>query len=164
MKKFIKSQPNITDLQKVETSLKNIKDKIADINGISHFIELDDGSVAFAGTTEKPELLLEMGIDNNSDLYASIDDEVSWQEWDFKTQEEFENDIVKYVSERINRTIKIVKEHKKHKYIRTTEYYLDKETNEWVLFAEINLKWLILRPFITKDSYSEQIKTFVCKK
>ena len=130
MKKFIKSQPNITDLQKVETSLKNIKDKIADINGISHFIELDDGSVAFAGTTEKPELLLEMGIDNNSDLYASIDDEVSWQEWDF----------------------------------RTTEYYLDKETNEWVLFAEINLKWLILRPFITKDSYSEQIKTFVCKK
>lgn len=48
----------------------------------------------------------------------------------------------------------------KHKYVRVTEYYLDKETNEWVLMSDDKLSWLIARPFMTEDSVTEEIKEY----
>ena len=43
-------------------------------------------------------------------LYASLDDEVSWHEWDFGSIYEFENNIIEYIANRVNRTIKTVTE------------------------------------------------------
>ena len=68
--------------------------------------------------------------------------------------------IVEYICERINRIIKTITETKKHKYIRVKEYYLDKETNDWVLMYDEKMSWLIARPFITEDSVTEEIKEY----
>ena len=59
-----------------------------------------------------------------------------------------------------NRTIKTITETKKHKYVRVKEYFLDKETNEWVLMYDEKMSWLIARPFITEDSVTEEIKEY----
>lgn len=72
----------------------NIKIKIANKCGVAEFIEKDSW-IAFSGSSEKPELLLTvsgMKTEGKHYLYADIDDEVSWQEWDF------ENAIVEYIT------------------------------------------------------------------
>ncbi len=78
------------------------------------FIE-KDGWIAFSGSFQNPELLLTLSImktDGKHYLYADIDDEISWQEWDFENQEDFENAIVEYISPLVNRTIITVTEKK----------------------------------------------------
>ena len=93
-------------------------------------------------------------------LYAYIDDHFEWYEWDYESQNEFEDKIVEYFCENINRTIKTITETKRHKYVRVTEYYLDKETNEWVLMSDDKVSWLIMRPFIEADDITEEIKEY----
>lgn len=92
-------------------------------------------------------------------LYADIDDEVSWQEWDFENQEDFENAVVEYIIPLVNRTIKTVTEKKRHKYIKVSHYYLN-TNNEWILIDEEVIGNLFIRLFITKDSAKEEIKSY----
>ena len=76
------------------------------------------------------ELMLEIctqKCDGKKYLYASLDDEVSWQEWDFDSLDEFENNIIEYIVNRVNRTIKTVIKKVKHKSYQETIYYLDEE-------------------------------------
>ena len=82
------------------------------------------------------ELILEIctqECDGKNYLYASVDDEVSWQEWDFDNPDEFENNIIDYIASRVNRTIKTVIKKVKHKSYQETVYYLDETTNEWIV-------------------------------
>ena len=79
--------------------------------GIDNFIDNDDSTVAFSGTKSNMELLLEIitqKYDGQNYLYASVDDEVSWHEWDFDNIDEFIRNISEYISNRVNRTIKTV--------------------------------------------------------
>ena len=96
--------------------------------------------------------------DYTLELY--MDDHFEWKEWDFKSQDDFENAIVEYLCKRINRTIKTVTEMKRHKYIRVTEYTLNKETNEWILTSDEKVSNLIMRLVITEDSFTEIIKEY----
>ncbi|MDD6237208.1 MAG: hypothetical protein PUB00_07485 [Clostridiales bacterium] len=151
------------DPEKAEKCLANIKRKISEITGVSKFIELDDNFIAFSGTPDNPDLLLYLDITSahgKKYLYASMDDRLSWQEWEFNNQDDFENSIVEFICGKINRTIKTITEQKKHKYIRITEYQLDKNTNEWILMSDQKVSWLIIRPFITEDSLEEEIKEY----
>ena len=97
-------------------------------------------------------------------LYAYMDDHFEWYEWDYASQNEFEDKIVEYFCENINRTIKTITETKRHKYVRVTEYYLVKETNEWVLISDDKVSWLIMRPFIEADDITEEIKEYHLQK
>lgn len=92
-------------------------------------------------------------------LYADIDDEASFQEWDFESTEEFENAIVKYLSPIINRKIKIVTIKKKHKYIKISRYYMD-DNDEWILIDEDIINYFLIRLFITKDSTKVEFKSY----
>lgn len=92
-------------------------------------------------------------------LYADVDDEISWQEWDFENREDFENAVAEYIASLVNRTIKTVTEKKKHKYIKTSRYYLD-DDNEWVLIDEDIMNHWLIRLFIKKDSVSEELKAY----
>ena len=72
--------------------------------------------------------------DGQKYLYASVDDEVSWQEWDFDNIDEFIRNISEYISNRVNRTIKTVTE-VSNKSFRIASYYLN-EDGEWVCFED----------------------------
>lgn len=143
--------------------LENIKRKIAEKSGISKCIELDDLSAAFSGTIDNYDLYISLDIIKKRGkdyIYAYMGDHFEWYEWEFDSLNEFEDKIAEYFCENINRTIKTITETKRHKYIRVTEYYLNKETNEWILMSDDKISWLIIRPFIEADDITEEIKEY----
>lgn len=161
MRVFHSSTPNEDINIRITACYDNIKIKIANKCGVAEFIE-KDGWIAFSGSSEKPELLLTisgMKTKGKYYLYADIDDEVSWQEWDFENQEDFENAIVEYIAPLVNRTIKTVTEKKRHKYIKTSRYYLN-NNSKWILVDEDVVDYLLIRLFITKDSTKEELKSY----
>ena len=152
-----------TILKSPKECLANIKRKITQKTEISNFVDLGETSAAFSGTIDKYDLYISLDIVKRRGkdyLYAYMDDHFEWYEWDYESQNEFEDKIVEYFCENINRTIKTITETKRHKYVRVTEYYLDKETNEWVLISDDKVSWLIMRPFIVEDSITEEIKEY----
>lgn len=162
--RFIRRGKNTKeDMQRVTECLESIKCKVADKVGVSNFIEYEDNCVAFSGTKEDSDLLLEIYMTKckgKSYLSGSLDDDVTWDEFDFDSQLEFENIIADYISEKFNRTIKTIIETKKHDYIRIAEYYLDKETNEWILISDNKVSNSTIKSFINKDSLEEKIKEY----
>lgn len=150
------------DIQREKDCVARIKQAVSKKCGIDNFIVYDDFTVAFAGSKNNMELLLEIRTqkcDGKKYLYASLDDEVSWQEWDFDDLDEFENNIIDHIANRVNRTIKTVTEVNK-KNFRIASYYLD-ENGEWVCFEDhsSDSKWFC---FITAHltESSETIKTY----
>lgn len=159
---FHASSPSSEDFTRVDNCLRNIKNKISAQSGVSDFLEYENGSIAFSGTKDNPELFFDLSIvksEGKFHLYADIDDEVSWYEWDYESQEEFENEIVKYISPMINRTIKTVTEKKKHKYLRYARYYLS-DNDEWILIDEDIIDSFIVKLFLFKDSLKEDINEY----
>ena len=127
------------DVQRENDCILRIKNAVSQKCGIDNFINHDNFTVAFAGSKDNMELLLEIctqKYDGKKYLYASVDDEVSWQEWDFDNLDEFENNIIEHIANRVNRTVKTVIKKVKHKSYQETVYYLDNETNEWVLMED----------------------------
>ena len=127
------------DHLRAETCLNDIVSAVSAKRGIPEFIRYDTETIAFAGSREKMELMLEVFIqryDGKNWLYASLDDEVSWQEWDYVNQEEFTQSIIDHLANRVNRTVKTVTEKVKHKSYRQSAYYLDEISSEWVLFED----------------------------
>ena len=127
------------DIQREKDCILRIKNAVSQKCGIDKFVDYDDFTVAFAGSKDNMELMLEIctqKCQGKKYLYASVDDEVSWQEWDFNNLDEFENNIIEYISNRVNRTVKTVIKKVKHKSYQETVYYLNNETNEWVLMED----------------------------
>ena len=150
------------DAQREVDSITRIKQAISKKCGIDHFIDYDEVTVAFAGSKDNMELMLEIctqKCDGKKYLYASLDDEVSWQEWDFDNLDEFENNIIDYIANRVNRTIKTVTE-VNNKNFRVASYYLN-DNDEWICFEDhsSDSKWFC---FITAHliESSETIKTY----
>ena len=150
------------DIQREKDCITRIKHAVSQKCGIDNFIDYDDFTVAFAGSKDNMELMLEISTqkcDGKKYLYASLDDEVSWQEWDFDNLDEFENNIIDHIANRVNRTIKTVTE-VKNKSFRIASYYLD-ENGEWICFEDhsSDSKWFC---FITSHltESSETIKTY----
>ncbi len=140
---------------------ERIKDRIAAQCGTKDCIETDDG-IAFSGSREAPELLSTVGAVKHGEgycLYADLDDEVSWQEWDFADRTAFENDVADYIAVLVNRTVKTVTEKKRRKYLKRSRYYLN-ERQEWILIDEEILTMGWLRLFLSKDSVEETVKTY----
>lgn len=91
--------------------------------------------------------------------YASLDDEVSWLEWDFGNINEFETNIIDHIANRVNRTIKTVTEVSKECF-RMASYYLN-DDGAWVCFEEdySDKKWLCAIVSHLTES-EETIKTY----
>ena len=143
--------------------LANIKRKITEKTEISNFVDLGETSAAFSGTVDNYDLYVSLDVVKKRGkeyLYAYMEEHFEWYEWDYDSQSEFEDKIVEHFCTYINRTIKTITETKRHKYVRVTEYYLDKETNEWVLMSDDKVSWLIMRPFIEADDITEEIKEY----
>lgn len=152
-----------TILKSPKECLANIKRKITQKTEISNFVDLGETSTAFSGTVDNYDLYISLDVVKKRGkeyLYAYMEDHFEWYEWDYDSQSEFEDKIVEYFCTYINRTIKTITETKRHKYVRVTEYYLDKETNEWILMSDDKVSWLIMRPFIEDDSITEEIKEY----
>ena len=125
------------DAQREVACIARIKQAVSQRCGIDHFIDYDETTVAFAGTKENMELMLVICTQKSGGknyLYASLDDEVSWHEWDFENINKFENNIVDHIANRVNRTIKTVTE-VRNKYFRMASYYLN-DDGEWVCFED----------------------------
>ena len=152
------------DHLRVKNCLNEIITTVSQKRDIPDFIRYDEETVAFAGNREKMELMLELFIqryDGKNWLYASLDDEVSWQEWDFANQEEFTQNIVDYLVNRVNRTVKTVTEKIKHKSYRQSAYYLDEMSGEWILFEdECTTSPLICLIAANRTETIETIKTY----
>lgn len=150
------------DIQREKDCITRIKQAVSQKCGIDNFIDYDDFTVAFAGSKDNMELMLEISTqkcDGKKYLYASVDDDVSWQEWDFDNLDEFENNIIDHIANRVNRTIKTVTE-VKNKSFRIVSYYLD-ENGEWICFEDhsSDSKWFcFITSHLTKSS--ETIKTY----
>lgn len=143
--------------------LANIKRKVTEKTGISKCVELSETSAAFSGTVDHYDLYIALEVVKKRGkdyFHAYMEDHFQWYEWDYASQDEFEDKIVEYFCQNINRTIKTVTETKRHQYVRVTEYYLDQETNEWILMSDDKLSWLIARPFIADDGLTEEIKEY----
>lgn len=152
------------DIQREKECVTRIKQAVSKKCGINNFIVYDDFTVAFAGSKDSMELMLEICTQKCEDkkcLYASVDDEFSWQEWDFDNLNEFENNIIEYIANRVNRTIKTVIKKVKHKSYQETVYYLDESTNEWILIEDDRTedKFVCLIA-ANKTETTETIKTY----
>ena len=152
------------DAQREVDCIARIKQAVSQKCGIDHFIDYDEVTIAFAGSKDNMELMLEISTltlkyDGKKYLYASVDDVVSWQEWDFDNLDEFENNIVDYISNRVSRTIKTVTE-VNTKNFREASYYMD-ENGEWACFEDqsSNSKWFCFITSLLTES-SEIIKTY----
>lgn len=150
-----------------ERCMEEIIQKIARISGIDGCIRLDGGDVAFSGSKEKPELQLELSIMSGVKkggrlhfLYASLDDEISWQEWDFEKTEAFADAIAEHIGPLVEQTVKFVSETKKFRYVREAVYCLDQATGEWIKQREETADYPLLRLFLWKDKRTEYIKTY----
>ena len=157
------TKPKNTTHKKPKECLDNIKRKIAERTNVSNFVDLGETSAAFSGTVDHYDLYISLDVVKKRGkeyLYAYMEDRFEWYEWDYDSQKEFEDKIVEYFCERINRTIKTITETKRHQYVRVTEYYLDKETNEWILMSDDKVSWPIMRPFVETDDITEEIKEY----
>lgn len=152
------------DIQREKDCIARIKQAVSQRCGIDKFIDCDDFTVAFAGSKENMELLLEIctqKCEGKKYLYASLDDAVSWQEWDFDNPDQFENNIIEYIANRVNRTIKTVIKKVKHKSYQETIYYLDKSTNEWIMIEDDKTEdKLVCFIAANKTETDETIKTY----
>ncbi len=152
------------NIQREKDCILRIKNAVSQKCGIDNFIDYDDFTVAFAGSKDNMELLLEIctqKCEGKKYLLASVDDEISWQEWDFDNLNEFENNIIEYISNRVNRTIKTVIKKVKHKSFQETVYYLDKKTNEWVLMKDDQTEdKFVCFIAANKSETTETIKTY----
>lgn len=150
------------DAKREVECISRIKQAVSQRCGIDHFIDYDETTVAFAGTKENMDLMLVICTQKSGGkkyLYASLDDEVSWHEWDFENINEFEVKIIDYIANRVNRTIKTVTE-VSNEYYRMASYYLN-DDGEWVCFEEdcSDKKWLCaIVSNLTKSE--ETIKTY----
>lgn len=150
------------DTQREVACIARIKQAVSQRCGIDHFIDYDETTVAFAGTKENMELMLEISTQKSGGknyLYASLDDEVSWFEWDFGNINEFETNIIDHIANRVNRTIKTVTEVSKECF-RMASYYLN-DDGAWVCFEEdySDKKWLCTIVSHLTES-EETIKTY----
>ena len=164
---MLSSKHKNTILKSPKECLADIKRKITQKTEISNFVDLGETSAAFSGTVDNYDLYISLDVVKKRGkeyLYAYMEDHFEWYEWDYDSQSEFEDKIVEYFCTYINRTIKTITETKRHKYVRVTEYYLDKETNEWILMSDDKVSWLIMRPFIEADDITEEIKEYHLQK
>ena len=164
-KLFHSTKKDEENAQREKDCIHRIKQAVCNKCGIDNFIDYDEFTVAFAGSKDNMDLMLEIctqKYDGKEYLYASVDDEVSWQEWDFDNLDEFEKDIISYIANRVNRTIKTVTE-VNNKNFKVTSYYMDKN-GEWVCFEEDSLgsKWVCFLASHLAES-SETIKTYKLK-
>ena len=159
---FHSTKTSEEDIQRKKDCIAKIKQAVCNRCGIDPFIEDSDFTVAFAGSENKRELMLEIctqKYQGKNYLYASVDDEVSWQEWDFDNLDEFENHIINYLANRVNRTIKTVTE-VNNKNFRVTSYYRD-QNGEWVCFEEDSSDCGFLTAHLAKSG--ETVKTYQLK-
>ncbi len=152
------------DIQKEKDCITRIKQKVSLLAGIDKFLDYDDFTVAFAGTKDNMELLLEICThksDGKKYLHASIDDDFSWDECDYDSIDEFEKEIVDHLAKRINQTVKTVIIKERHKYYCQEVYVLDKSTNGWILI-EKNETYdeITCRAFARETETSETIHTY----
>ncbi len=150
------------DIQREKYRIARIKQAVSNKCGIDNFIDYDDFTIAFAGSKDNMELMLEIctqKCDRKKYLYASVDNEVLWQECDFDNLNEFENNIIDYIANRVNRTIKTVME-VNNKNFKIISYYLD-ENGDWVCFEDhsSDSKWFCsITAHLTESS--ETIKNY----
>ena len=122
----------------------------------------DDTAVAFSGNIENPELYLTLDrqkYNKQKYIYASLDDEYSWHEWDFADRNDFCTSIAEHISERVNSEIKTVTEKVKNKNIRITVYKMN-DSGDWQLISEDFSDHKLIRPFIVKEGTEEVIKEY----
>lgn len=153
-------------IQRERECMARIKDAVSQRTGVAEFIEWDDFTVAFAGSRENMELMLELRTckyEGKDYLYASVDDEVSWQEWDYEDSAEFERNIINFIANRVNRTVKTVTRASKDSF-QITSWYLEEDGN-WVCFEDdsTDKKWFS-RIVYTLTESSEVIKTYRLEK
>lgn len=159
---FHSNKDDEIDIEKEKNCIRIIKQSVSEKCGISDFIDYDDFTVAFAGSKDNMQLMLEIctqKYDGKKYLYASIDDEISWQEWDFDNLADFEETITDYIAKRVNKTIKCVVDVSEEEY-KISSFYLN-ENDEWIRFEEYssnNQKFCFIMSKIAKST--ETIKNY----
>lgn len=161
---FYAAKSSAEDKQREKDCITRIKLAVGQKCGIDHFIEYDYNTVAFSGSKDNMELMLEIYTqiyEGEKKLYASVDDEASWQEWDFDNIDEFESNIVEHIANRVNRTVKTVIQKEKHKSFTGSVYYLDRDTGEWVLIESYTTdQKLVCLLAANKTETTETVKTY----
>lgn len=161
---FRATRSNPEDGQRALDCLQAITCAVSQYTGIPKFLQYDANTVAFSGSKDKMELVLTVYIqrtDGKNYLCATIDDQVTWNEWDFENQAEFQNEIIQYLSNRVNQTIKTVIEKVRHQSYRETIYCWDENTKEWVLVEDNSTENpLVCRIASRKTETTETIKTY----
>ncbi len=147
--------------------IARIKNTVAEKCGTDKFIDCGNSAVAFAGSEEHKELLLELYTTkdkNGTYLNAVIDGFFGWDEGSFNSLIEFENDIAEHIANRVNRTIKTVTITEKHKRLQEKIYYLNEETNEWIMIEEVNTEdKMVCRLFADKTETVETVRKYELK-
>lgn len=149
------------DMEKLQNCFEKIISEVATKSGVPRCVRFEDNTtVAFSGSVDEPDLILEVGIDTDDNLSASLDDEVSWNEIDFENTDAFVEEITNYIAPLVNHTVKYIKEYKKNKSIHFKRLVLDEEIKEWITLEDEMIDNALARPFITKDKIEEIIKAY----
>ena len=164
LKFFHATHSNSEDAQRAVDCLQSITSVVSERTGIPNFLQDDTNSVAFSGSKDHMELHLTVYIqrmNRKNYLCASIDDEVSWNEWDFENQADFQNHIINYLANRVNQTVKTVIEKVRHQSYHISVYCWKQDTNEWLLVEEDSTDQpLVCLVAARKTETTETIKTY----
>lgn len=148
-------------MEKLHNCFENIISAVAEKSGVPRCARFEnDTTVAFSGSIDEPDLILEVSIYTDNNLSASLDDEVSWNEWDFENTDAFIEEIANYIAPLVNHTVKYIKEYKKHKSVHLKRLILDEEKKEWVTIEDETVDAALVRPFIAEDKIEERIKVY----
>ena len=88
-----------TILKNPKECLANIKRKITEKTKITNFVDLGETSAAFSGTVDNYDLYISLDVVKKRGkeyLYAYMEDHFEWYEWEYASQNEFEDKIVEY--------------------------------------------------------------------
>lgn len=159
------------DEEKVNELYEEVKQKVAAISGCSRFLQLPperDGGIAFSGTMDEPELLLEIWVQRfrkYDEIFFNLfigDEEEGYGESNYPTLMDCVDAVSARIASLMNRTVRFIKIQKKHHSLQIIEQVLN-ENGEWVTlnddFSEFS-ECKLARIFLTKDIHEERTITF----
>ncbi len=141
-------------------SRQRIADAITAATGVTGIPGPED-TLRFGGSAAHPLLVLCVFVvqsDGKEWLYADLDDEISWHEWDFPAVEALEEQVVATVVPMVDQVVKTVRETKRFQHLKIATY---RQTDGgWELIEEDVCRHPLIKLFLWKNRITETVTDY----
>lgn len=159
------TQPQISasDAQRTEMESRNILQKITELAQCDRYLRLKDGTLAFSGTEENPDLLLFLAPQENGGFYYGVsvnEEECSYESSDYPSVQACSDEVAKFLAAFINHTAKFTRIQKRFSYIYDHFQAYDETSGQWQTISETLIDSFPVKCCLWKNFSTEWEKTF----